>query len=310
MPSEKRQRQDEGRLNRRIAEQAATRRRQRSSTARNVGIAVVLLLAVLFGYSKLTGGDDSETVDSAATSTTVAGDTSTTAAGTATTEAAGSTEPGPAIGTTECPPEGGAKERTTTFSSGPKACIDVDKTYTATMKTSKGTIKIELDAKAAPKAVNSFVFLARNHYYDGVAFHRIIPGFVVQGGDANGNPPGTGGPGYTFADELPTGAAPYYELGSLAMANSGANTNGSQFFIVVADQSGTLPKSYTIFGHVTSGMDVVDQIVAAPRDSGDFPNDPIPMTTVTVAPGPSPSGSPVATAAPGLTAPAPSPGTS
>ena len=106
--------------------------------------------------------------------------------------------------------------------------IDTDKRYTATMVTSHGTMVIALDPLAAPKTVNSFVFLARYHYYDGVIFHRIIPGFVLQGGDPTGT--GTGGPGYKFADELP--APGRYQIGSLAMANAGPNTNGSQFFVI------------------------------------------------------------------------------
>jgi len=163
-------------------------------------------------------------------------------------------------------------------------------------------------------AAANFVALASCGYYNGVVFHRIVPNFVIQGGDGQNawigaldrGTAGQGGPGYEFNDEPVVGD---YTRGTVAMANSGANTNGSQFFIVVADQSGTLPKSYTIFGHVTSGMDVVDQIVAAPRGARDFPDDPVPMTTVTVAPGPPPSGSPGATAAPEVTTPAPSPGT-
>ena len=106
--------------------------------------------------------------------------------------------------------------------------IDPAKRYTATMVTSHGTMVIALDPLAAPRTVNSFVFLARYHYYDGIVFHRIIPGFVLQGGDPTGT--GTGGPGYRFADELPKPGR--YEIGSLAMANAGPNTNGSQFFVI------------------------------------------------------------------------------
>jgi len=184
----------------------------------------------------------------------------------------------------------------------------------ATIETAKGAFEITLDADLSPIAVGNFEALASCGYYDGVVFHRVVPNFVFQGGDGQNawigaldrGTAGQGGPGYEFNDEPVVGD---YTRGTVAMANSGANTNGSQFFIVVADQSGTLPKSYTIFGHVTSGMDVVDQIVAAPRGARDFPDDPVPMTTVTVAPGPPPSGSPGATAAPEVTTPAPSPGT-
>jgi cyclophilin family peptidyl-prolyl cis-trans isomerase len=127
------------------------------------------------------------------------------------------------------------------------------------METDAGTISITFDAKAAPKTVNNFVVLARYHFFDGLTFHRVIPGFVLQGGDPEGT--GRGGPGYQFADELPASVTDY-KAGSLAMANSGPNTNGSQFFIVVSDSGGAqLSKPlYSLFGQVTAGMDVVKKI--------------------------------------------------
>ena len=131
--------------------------------------------------------------------------------------------------------------------------IDPAKRYTAVMETSKGSMTIALDPIAAPRTVNSFVFLARNGYYDGVVFHRIIPGFVVQGGDPTGT--GRGGPGYKFADELPPPGR--YEVGSLAMANSGPNTNGSQFFIISGSDGVRLPPSYSLFGKVVTGLETV-----------------------------------------------------
>jgi peptidyl-prolyl cis-trans isomerase B (cyclophilin B) len=228
--------------------------------------------------------------------------------------AAASPSPGETT-TSEASPTPAATRLLTGCPTAAPAPMAAGESRTVTIATPKGRIVIDVEANLAPVAAANFVALASCGYYDGVVFHRIVPDFVIQGGDGQNawigaldrQTAGQGGPGYEFNDEPVVGD---YIRGTVAMANSGANTNGSQFFIVVADQSGTLPRSYTIFGHVTSGMDVVDQIVAAPRDSGDFPNDPIPMTTVTVAPGPSPSGSPGATAAPGLTAPAPSPGTS
>ena len=131
--------------------------------------------------------------------------------------------------------------------------IDPAKRYTATMVTSKGTMTISLDPQAAPRTVNSFVFLARYHYFDGIVFHRVIPGFVLQGGDPTGT--GTGGPGYKFADELP--APGRYELGSLAMANAGPDTNGSQFFVISGQDGMRLPPSYSLFGKVVAGLDTV-----------------------------------------------------
>jgi len=121
------------------------------------------------------------------------------------------------------------------------------------IKTAKGDIVFELFDKDAPKTVSNFVYLAKGGFYDGLTFHRVEPGFVIQGGDPNGN--GTGGPGYQFEDEKVTRS---YDRGIVAMANAGPNTNGSQFFIMLADTP--LPPNYTIFGEVTSGMDVVDQI--------------------------------------------------
>ena len=158
----------------------------------------------------------------------------------------------------------------------------------ATIATDLGDIEIELYTESAPKAAQNFVDLANKGFYDDVIFHRVIPGFVIQGGDGehgkkaslNGGRVGTGGPGYKFADEPVTGD---YVRGALAMANSGPNTNGSQFFICTDDLTGRLPKNYTLFGQVTRGMDVVDKIVSAPRNSRDLPDAPVAMTKVTVA---------------------------
>jgi cyclophilin family peptidyl-prolyl cis-trans isomerase len=158
--------------------------------------------------------------------------------------------------------------------------IDTSKTYTATITTDIGPITVQLDPKAAPKAVNSFVFLANQHFFDCIVFHRVIPTFVDQTGDPTGS--GTGGPGYSFADELPAKANPQYPLGSLAMANSGPNTNGSQFFIVAGSQGEVLAPSYSLFGRVTSGMDVVDKINAQGASSG-TPTTLHRMVSVTVA---------------------------
>src|SRR5207342_775893 len=146
--------------------------------------------------------------------------------------------------------------------------IDPSKRYTATLDTSLGEIVIALDAINAPVTVNNFVFLALHHYYDGVIFHRIINGFMCQGGDPTGT--GRGGPGYKFNDEP---VSRRYQRGTLAMANSGPNTNGSQFFVMHADYS--LPPSYTIFGKLTSGEEVVDAIVTAPTGSQDRPLQPV-----------------------------------
>lgn len=161
----------------------------------------------------------------------------------------------------------------------------------ATIETTKGQIVVELDDAGTPKAAGNFIKLARQGFYDGVIFHRVIPGFVVQGGDGefgrldekgqirNAGRVGTGGPGHTFEDEPFAGE---YDRGALAMANAGPNTNGSQFFICHQDLRGKLAKNYTRFGQVLTGMDVVDAIAAAPRNSRDFPDSPVAMTSVTI----------------------------
>ena len=156
-------------------------------------------------------------------------------------------------------------------------CIDPAKRYTADMVTSRGTIRIALDPVSAPKTVNNFVVLARYHYYDGIVFHRVIPGFVLQGGDPKGT--GTGGPGYKFEDELPK--AGRYELGSLAMANAGPNTNGSQFFVISGPQGVRLPPNYSLFGKAVSGLDVVAAIDSIGTQSG-TPKERVVIQSVTI----------------------------
>jgi cyclophilin family peptidyl-prolyl cis-trans isomerase len=149
----------------------------------------------------------------------------------------------------------------------------------ATLSTDKGDIVVDLFTDGAPKAATNFLDLAKKGFYDGVIFHRIVPGFVIQGGDPTGT--GRGGPGYQFEDEPVKGD---YYRGTLAMANAGPNTNGSQFFICLADLSGgRLPKNYTIFGQVTKGMDVVDAIAAGRTGAQDRPVEPVQIKKVTVA---------------------------
>jgi cyclophilin family peptidyl-prolyl cis-trans isomerase len=138
----------------------------------------------------------------------------------------------------------------------------------ATLHTNHGAIAIELFDEDAPKTVANFLKLVGEGFYDGVVFHRVIPDFMIQGGDPTGT--GTGGPGYTFEDEFNDHKV---ERGALAMANAGPNTNGSQFFIVTAEATPWLDGKHTVFGRVTSGMDVVDAISAVETDSGDKPRE-------------------------------------
>lgn len=177
-----------------------------------------------------------------------------------------------------CPNADGSSPRQTQFDGAPPMCIDPSKSYTATMETTLGTMVIALDANAAPKTVNNFVFLARYHYYDGIIFHRIIDGFMCQGGDPTGT--GRGGPGYRFADELPKPGR--YEIGSLAMANAGPNTNGSQFFIVSGQSGVRLPPQYSLFGKVIKGLEVVDAMQKVQTAAGDRPVTDVVINSVTI----------------------------
>ena len=164
------------------------------------------------------------------------------------------------------------------WSSPPKMTIDENAAYTADLKTSEGDIQIALDAKQAPVTVNNFVFLANQGFYDGGTFHRVIPGFMIQGGDPEGT--GMGGPGYTFEDELPK--AGQYKIGSVAMANAGPSTNGSQFFIIVGQQGVQLPPAYSLFGKVTKGQDVADKISTMAAPGTETPDPPVTIGKVTI----------------------------
>ncbi len=161
------------------------------------------------------------------------------------------------------------------YAKQPDLTVDASRKYTATIDTSAGTMTAELWPREAPMTVNNFVFLAREGFYEGVIFHRVIPGFMIQGGDPTGT--GRGGPGYKFRDEPVN--KPYHR-GTLAMANAGPNTNGSQFFVMHADYG--LPKNYTIFGKLTSGEDTLDKIAGAPTGHNDRPTSPVKINSVTI----------------------------
>jgi cyclophilin family peptidyl-prolyl cis-trans isomerase len=271
---------------------------KRRSRLRRGGIFGIIILVVV-GLAIYTGTRGSSSKKKSS-STTTAASSSTTASASATTLAPGSapglvahTAPAispdcntPASGATGSgasaasghavsivpapahvpfPNLNGTSPRYTKFSSAPPFCINVDKTYTATMVTDVGTVTIRLLPKDAPVTVNNFVFLAGYHYYDGIVFHRVIPGFMDQGGDPTAT--GEGGPGYKFKDELPSSASAY-DTGAVAMANSGPNTNGSQFFIVVPGGGAQLSPDYSVFGQVTSGISVVEKINANGTSGG------------------------------------------
>ncbi len=273
MPDPKRERQRQNREAARAAQLEAARQAKKKQSAIRIavvaGLAIVLavLAAALFG-----GKDDKKTTSATDSSTT----TSSGPAGSTTTVDQA------ALAKVQCndtkPPENPNRP---TFKEPPPMTIDQAKKYTATMETSCGKITIDLDPKAAPKTVNSFVFLAKQKYFDGLTFHRVVKDFVIQGGDPQGT--GQGGPGYEFEDELPQEP---YKIGSLAMANSGANTNGSQFFIVTGNEGVQLPAKYNLFGQVTSGVDVAQKLETfASDDPSGKPSRPIYILKVTIAEG-------------------------
>jgi cyclophilin family peptidyl-prolyl cis-trans isomerase len=221
--------------------------------------AIILVTSLAFTHSLSTITTVPSTpLGGSAGSATQSTTTSTTAPAPA--GGSGNTSPGATTTSANCPHTFSATLNKPSYASSPPMTIDTSNSYTATVTTDVGPFTIQLDPKAAPMAVNSFVFLANQHFYDCVIFHRVIKTFMDQTGDPTGT--GDGGPGYQFADELPATANPQYPLGSVAMANSGPNTNGSQFFIVAGPEGESLAPSYTIFGQVTSGMNVVDEINA------------------------------------------------
>ena len=235
---------------RRQAERRAARRKRNAAMA--VGV-VVALVAVVFGYFAVTGGEDEPATPAAATP----------AGGVA----CGSKVPK------------AAAEGKPTFDQPPKMTIDPARSYTATLETSCGAIDVALDAERTPETVNSFVFLARKGFYDGLTFHRIANSIdVIQGGDPSGD--GTGSPGYVLKDEL--SGDERYTKGAVAMANSGPDTAGSQFFIVTGPGAEQLPPDYTIFGSVSGGLDVAREIQGLPVN-GETPTQKVYIDEVTIA---------------------------
>lgn len=237
--------------------EAARARSRRNRLITSSFLAVVLVLGIV----TITGGNSGKAKSVTTGPTTTAGPTPVSLV---------KPPDGATItGDTPCPKADGSSPRTLHFSKPPPTnCTSPARTYVAEIRTSLGLITVNLEPKTAPITVNNFVVLARYHFYDGIPFHRIIPGFVIQAGDPLVS--GLGGPGYRFDDELPKGAATY-KVGAVAMANSGPNTNGSQFFIVSGDTGAQLQPQYSLFGQATlESIDVVKKIEAAgsPDQSG------------------------------------------
>ena len=281
MGSDKRERQKErGQAKRddiaRLADREVWRQR----------LLLFLVLAALIGGAiflfSLTGDEE----DEAATSSVPDPVTTTTTESTTTVTELELVPPplgGTIDGPTPCPAEDGSEERITTFSEAPPMCINPSAIYTAIVSTSEGDITVELDAAKAPNTVNNFVVLSRYHYYEGVPFHRIIPSFVIQGGDAVGPTLGIGGPGYQFDDELPEEGD--YQVGSLAMANSGPDTNGSQFFIITGEAGVGLQPQFSLFGLTVDGFDVVEAIDALGSAGAGKPTESVTINAITISEG-------------------------
>ncbi|HJR25240.1 MAG TPA: peptidylprolyl isomerase [Acidimicrobiales bacterium] len=278
MPSDKRQRQDEGRYGRRVAEMSAAKKDQRRKQIRNIGILLVVLVVVGLVLSLRGAGDDEDVAT---------GSTTTTLADEGTVEVVYPGTGAVLTAETPCPPADGSAERTTGFTAAPPTCIDPAKTYRATIATSEGQIVVDLDAAKAPIAVNNFVVLARYHYYDDVPFHRIVPGFVDQAGTPvdQASPEIETTPGYVIPDELPdttalASPAEAYPDGALAMANRGPDTGSSQFFIVVGGggQQFASNPNYTVFGQVVEGLEVAEAI----NQHGDAATNGTPTKLITI----------------------------
>ena len=283
MGTEKRQRKKSNREMGRQMQARAEQRRKSTRRGITIGAIVVVLIGLFFLIAFLTK-DDSTSTDYFAASTEAPAESvpSSDAPGDSTAPA-GSDAPAATefeYGSGECAPNDGSTTQVRKFADAPQLCIDPAKTYTALVVTNKGEFTITLDPAKAPGAVNSFVNLARFKYFDGTECHRAIPNFVVQCGDPTAT--GSGGPGYEFADELPSDGE--YEIGSIAMANSGPNTNGSQFFVITGSDGAGLPPKYSLFGKVTEGLDVVAVLdsLGNPADNGVPPKEKIEITSITI----------------------------
>lgn len=236
-----------------------------------VGIVVLIAIIVLIAH-QVSGGGAAATPTAVPTAAPATGGPSPSAA-----EAAASTS--------DCAPflkAGNGKTGAKSWSQPPSQVIQTSKHYQVKLYTTDGVVTADILPKLAPVTANNFIFLACNGFYDGLDFHRTIPDFMIQGGDPKGD--GTGGPGYSFNDEK---VARPYTVGSLAMANSGPNTNGSQFFIIQGSQGVALQPNYNLFGQVTKGQNVVDAIANAPAHAGgdganSAPNTPVIIKSITV----------------------------
>lgn len=252
-------------------------------------VGVLLGLAVVIGVVVLLTGDGDDDEGTAAATTSVPGlddpvdPADPSAEPPEPLEPAELPDPPPGIELTDdttCPPAEGAEERVQQFAGPPPDCLTAGAAYRATFSTTLGEFTAELDVDAAPATVNNFVVLSRYRYYDGVPFHRVVPDFVIQAGDGDGAPWGNNDLGYTIDDELPESSDAYTDY-SLAMANAGPDTNGSQFFVVLPGGGAQLQPLYSSFGQVVEGQEIVDAI-AALGGFGEEPTEVVLIDSVTI----------------------------
>lgn len=246
MPSDKRARKQLSKQERQLAHQAALQRKRRKRGRLVTGVAMIAAMGIAFigvlSYTTRSERTERRSEDASnqrASTTTTSPDA-------------------------PCPKADGSSARRDKFRRPPRFCIDGAKDYEAQVITDVGTFTIDLDTKNAPETVNNFVFLARYHFYDGIPFNRVKPGFIVQGG----NPPGEGvtGPGYSFADENVPTQPERYQVGQILMARDKPNANGSQFIILMGPEGENLPLVFPLFGKISKGMDVVRTIEADGSD--------------------------------------------
>jgi len=256
VPNAKRARHKEARRQK-IEQERRQAKRQR--LLRRIGVSIAVAVAVVGSILLIKSNLSTPLVTTSTVATSSTTTSTTTAVSTTTAPMAVSQSQADALARQAgCPASTTAPANTLHWSSAPAMTITTSKHYFADVVTTAGSFTISLDAANAPKTTNNFVFLAKHKYFNCIIFHRAIPGFMVQTGDPTGL--GTGGPGYSFADELPAGPYPLY---SVAMANSGPNTNGSQFFIVTGTSGQSLPDSYSRFGQVATGQDTLVKLNAA-----------------------------------------------
>jgi peptidyl-prolyl cis-trans isomerase B (cyclophilin B) len=271
-PADKRARKKDNARAAREQREAAVKRKKRIRSMTTVGVVGVIFIGLIVLLS-VTGGKSKSKAKTSATTpiTTAAAGASTTP----TTTKVATALPAGCVSTK--PP----KPHPPTYKAPPPLTIDTSKTYVAHVSTTCGSFDITLDAKVAPETVNSFVFLAKNHFYDGLTFQRLVKDFVIQGGDPKGD--GTGGPGYALPTEPPTDG---YKQGSVAMANAGAGTTGSQFFVAVSANGakglGGPPYLYSDLGTVTKNFDVIQKLMTFAPASDGPPTRPLYMFSVTI----------------------------